>query len=635
MAEHSRELYACRETESPRRVFVVAALCVALSMFVLAGRLWYLQLVKSSYFRDLSEHNRIRLQHVPPARGMIFDRNGELLVHNQPGFDLSVVREDVSDMDELLQLLNGLLGLDPEAVQDRLDRNADAPPFLPVTIKTDLSWEELAKVETYRYEAQGLTVRTESRRAYRPSPLAVHLIGYTGEVTQRQLALERYHDMRMGDRVGQYGVEQSFQNFLAGRRGGRQLEVDATGRQLKVLNELPAQSGHSVFLTIDSRVQEAAEQSLQQPGAVVALDPRDGQILAMVSRPTFDQLAFVRGLKAEEWKQMVSHELHPLENRAISGQYPPGSTFKVVMAVAGLMEGAVTPEHTFHCPGFLHFGNRDYGCWKKGGHGTVNLHQALVMSCDVYFYRLGQRLGVDRIAKWAHSLGLGGVSGVDLASEKPGLVPTAAWKKKRFGVPWQDGETLSISIGQGFNLTTPLQLANMAATVANGGTLYRPGVVLKVEDPDGNLVQGYKPRVLGKVPARPEVLRIVRQGMAGVVNDPRGTGRKAAVPGVLVAGKTGTSQVVALTDKYKGIKNPELIPRRFRDHAVFVSFAPVDNPEIAVAVLVEHAGMGGGAAAAPVAGKVIDAYFKSRQEPRRPATPTPVTAAAPAPAPGG
>ncbi len=600
-----------RENDVPRTSFFVAVLVIGVSLIILSGRMYYLQLFKGAYFRDLSEHNRIRLEDIPPVRGMIFDRWGRLLVDNQPAFDLAVVREDVRDAEELMGHLRGLLSLDKEQIAERLAKSRGAPPFVPVTIKPDLTWEELAKIETYRYETPGLSLLIEPRRYYLKPSLAAHLIGYTGEVSERQLAEERFKGVRMGDRVGQYGIEQRWQEVLAGRRGGRQVEVDATGRQLKVLKEVPAQPGRNLYLTIDADLQTAAEEALSGAGAIVALDPRDGQILALVSRPTFDQLAFVRGLKPPEWKALVNDPLHPLENRATCGQYPPGSTYKIVTAIAGLMDGVITPETSFFCPGFYRFGGRDYSCWKEYGHGHISLHRALVESCDVYFYRVGQKLGVDRIAHYAKMLGLGQASGLGVGPEKPGLVPTSAWKKRRFDVPWQEGETLSVAIGQGFNLTTPLQMANLIATVANGGRLYRPWVIQRIQSSDGRFDESFQPQLLSQVDIKPEVLDLIRQALAGVVSEPRGTGRAARVPGVSVAGKTGTAQVVTL-EKYKDIKDIKMIPYRFRDHAWFVAFAPVDRPEIAVAVLAEHAGHGG-SAAAPVAQKVLAAYFKLKE----------------------
>ena len=596
------------EPQSQRGRFIVAALILGLALAFLVGRLWYLQLFKGDYFAELSEHNRIRLQDIPPSRGMIFDRAGRLLVDNAPAFDLALIREDVVDMAALTARLEALLGLPPKQVWESLGRHRGSPPFVPILIKADLRREEVAKVETYKYETPGLSLLIEPRRYYLHPSLAAHAIGYTGEVTERQLTQMKEQGIRLGDRVGQYGVEQAWQEVLAGQRGGRQVEVDATGRPLKILQEVSPQPGRNVYLTIDARLQQAAEEAfVATAGALVALDPQTGQVLAMVSRPTFDQAVFGGGLKPEEWRQLVDHPLHPLENRALCGQYPPGSTHKIVTAIAGLMEGVITPESTFYCPGHYYFGGRPYHCWKKGGHGAISVHRALVESCDVFFYRVGQRVGVDRLAVYARELGLGEAASLGLGPEKPGLVPTKAWKEERFGEPWQEGETLSLAIGQGFNLVTPLQMAGLIAAVCNGGKLWRPQIIQRIETVDGRVEKVFEPELRRQAKIQPWVLNLVKNALDGVVNEARGTGKLARVEGVVVVGKTGTSQVVRL-ERFKGVKELEDIPYRYRDHAWFVAFAPVDEPTIAVAVLAEHSGHGG-SAAAPIAQKVIQAFF--------------------------
>ena len=600
------------ETGQSKRPFIVSAIVLALVVVLLGSRLAYLQLRLGSHFQEISEHNRIRLQDIPPPRGMIFDRNRALLVENQPSFDLTLIREDVDRMPVLLSSVKTLLGLEKEVVRERMVKSKDAPPFVPIVIKPDLTREELARVETYKFENPGLSISSEPRRYYIYPTMAAHLIGYTGQVSERQLAAGKLEGVRMGDRVGQYGAELAWQKYLAGTRGGRQVEVDATGRVLQVLQEIPAKPGKNLILTIDARLQKIAEEALTaKAGSAVALDPNNGQVLAMVSKPAFDQTRFVRGIPAGEWADLIKDPLHPLENRALTGQYPPGSTYKIVTAIAALAEGVVTPETTFWCPGHYYFGGRPYGCWRRSGHGHTDLHKALVQSCDVYFYKVGQKLGVDRLAKYARALGLGQTTGVGLWPEKPGLIPTAAWKKRRFGVPWQEGETLSISIGQGFDLATPLQMANLMATVANGGKLFQPQVVLAVEEADGTEVVRFQPKIKSRFKVKPWILNLVHKALMGVVHEKRGTGSKAKVEGVTVGGKTGTAQVVRL-EKFKGVKDIKDIPYKFRDHAWFVAFAPVENPQIAVAVIAEHSG-GGGANAAPVAQKILEGFFHLKE----------------------
>jgi len=384
------------------------------------------------------------------------------------------------------------------------------------------------------------------------------------------------------------------------------VEADASGRVLQVIRQIAPSPGGNLILTLDARVQQAAEEALKdRAGAIVALDPKTGGVLAMASSPVFNQKDFVRGVTREQWQTLVSDPLNPLENRAISGQYMPGSTFKIVMAVAGLEEGLITPQTAVFCNGGYPFGNRVFHCWKKEGHGSVSLHRALVESCDVYFYDL-RRLGVDRIARYAKLLGLGETTGIELSNEKTGLVATREWKKQRFNVPWMDGETLSVAIGQGFNQATPLQMARMLAAVVNGGTLYRPYLVKQVTDLENRVVASYEPKVERRLPFKPENLQFVVDALTGVVQEPGGTGRRAQLEGVIVGGKTGTAQVVP-SSLYKGYSE-ENIPYQYRDHAWFLAFAPREDPRIVVVAIAEHAGHGG-SVAAPMARQVLEAFF--------------------------
>lgn len=602
-------LYHQSDEATPRKPFMVTAVVLAMAIFLLVGRLSYLQLIQGEMFQEISEHNRIRKQDIPPSRGTIHDRNGQLLVDNQPSFSLTLIREDIRDFKGLLGNLAQILALDEATIRDRLKKARKAPPFFPIVIKDDLTREELAKIETYKFENPGLGIAIHPRRYYLYPTLAPHVIGYTGLVTEKQLKSPKLKDMRMGDRVGQSGLEKTFQEQLSGSRGGRQVEVDATGRHLKVMKEIPATPGQNLYLTIDAKLQEEAKKALNvKAGAVVALDPQTGQVLALVSKPDYDQTPFVRGLTNKEWQKLIKNPLHPLENRAVTGQYPPGSTYKMVTALAGLAEGVITPETSYFCPGFYHFGGRDYGCWNKSGHGNVKLHQAIVESCDVYFYRVGQKLGVDRLAKYARMFGLGRKTGLGLRHEKGGLIPTSAWKRRRYNAPWHEGDTLSLAIGQGYNLTTPVQLASAVATMANGGTVWRPYLVQRMESSDGSRVRTFTPQQVGKLQIKKKYLDLVRKAFVGVVNEPRGTGHRAKLTTIKVGGKTGTAQVIS-KEKFKGAKKIEDIPYKYRDHAWFVAFAPEKNPQIAVAVVAEHSGHGG-SAAAPVAGRVIEAFFR-------------------------
>jgi penicillin-binding protein 2 len=408
--------------------------------------------------------------------------------------------------------------------------------------------------------------------------------------------------------IGKYGVEYEWEAHLRGVDGGRQIEVDALGREIKPLRSIEPFPGNNVVLTIDLDLQKAAEEAYQdKSGALIAMDPKTGRILAMVSKPSFDPSIFARGVTAEEWKALMDHPFHPLRNKGIQGQYPPGSVFKIVTAIAGLETGAITPQTQISCNGFFSYGNRDFRCWKEKGHGTLNLHQALVESCDVYFYQVGLKVGVDAIGHYAGELGLGRKTGIGLPHEKAGIVPTTSWKKKRFGVPWYSGETLSVAIGQGYLNTTPLQLATLISAIANGGRFYLPRIVERVESIYGEELKGYPPVETGRADISEKTLRVIQEALMGAVNEPRGTGGACALKQVKVAGKTGTAQVIRMAaDFKKGDMNR--MPLKFRDHAWFAAYAPFEDPQIAVAILVEHGGYGG-VAAAPIAKKVIAKYF--------------------------
>lgn len=591
------------EQDQSRRALARLSLVVLALFGVLFLRLWTLQLVEGYELRLRSEHNRIRLQDLPPWRGMIMDRQGEILVSNRPSFDLVVVLEDVADFALLAQRLAALLELDASQILGQLE-NTQKSGFHQVRLKGDLSWREMALVETYKAELPGASIVVTPKREYRRQDLACHLLGYLGEISDVQLKSGRFPKYKMGDYVGKRGIELAWEDYLRGERGSRRIEVDAYGRELGQLDQKLSTPGANVFLTLDVKLQQEAEAGLQgRAGAIVALDPQNGKILALASAPTFSQEAFERGLSGKEWQEISQRKDHPLENRALKGQYPPGSTFKIVMAVAGLEEKVITPSSVIHCSGSMPFGNHVFRCWRKGGHGGMNLHSALVHSCDVYFYHVGRRLGIERIAKWSKRFGLGAPSGLKLDKEMPGLVASPAWKLSRFGWPWQEGDTVSVSIGQGYNLTTPLQMAQVIAALANGGTVFEPQLVEKVESPAGEILYQAKPIVKSRLEANPKNLALVRQALLGVVNG--GTGKAARLPYLEAAGKTGTSQVVAL-EKEK-IKKKE-----YQNHAWFVAYAPFGEPRLALAVLVEHAG-GGGAVAAPLAKRLMAAYFPEPQ----------------------
>jgi len=585
---------------------ILAAVCL------LVLRLWYLQIIKGEELLKRSENNRIRIRDVKAMRGIILDARGVVLVENRPSYDVVIFPEDVKDLKGLVEKLETLyakVGLTFPMDYETILENRR--PFTPLRVDRNVSREKLALVETHSLDLPGVGIDVMPVREYYYGESMAHVIGYIGEVSRDELEREKSAGYKSGDFIGKFGLEKALDRYIRGKPGGEQVEVNVVGRKVKTLGRVEPVQGYRVVLTIDSQVQKAAWAAMEgKAGAVVALDPRDGSILALVSRPGFDPNLFNRGVSADVWEKISSNPLHPMENRAIAGQYPPGSTYKLIVAAAALEEGIITPETSFNCPGSFEMGTRTFRCWRKHGHGRVSLHRAIVESCDVYFYNVGKLLGVDRLAQYAQAFGLGARTGVAMAGERRGLIPTRDWKLARFGVPWQPGETISIAIGQGYNTATPLQLANAYAAVANGGEFFTPRVVQRIETDDGEIIEEFRPEKKAVLPVSRENLQLLKRALWGVVNEPGGTGGQARVAGRDVCGKTGTAQVIGMAEGDDG----SAYPYEYRDHALFVSFAPRDNPEIVVAVVAEHSGHGG-SAAAPVARKVLEAYFAGKARP--------------------
>ena len=593
-----------REVRDPSRRLLFLTIGVSILFFVLLMRLWYLQIVKAEEFQNLSENNRLRLAPVAASRGTILDRNGEILVDNLPSFSITVIPQEVTDKDGLLKNLSRLVGMNEADLAEKWLKGSKRSRYQPIILASNITRDQLEILEENRLSLPGLDVAMHPIRAYSHGLLGAHLFGHLGEISEQEMGNVRFKGYNPGDYVGKSGIERNWEKELHGIDGGRQIEVDAMGRFLRTVSERSPITGNSLVLTIDLKLQKAAEAAFgEQAGAAVALDVNSGEVLAFVSNPSFDPALFAGRLPAETWNSYLTDKRHPLENKALKGQYPPGSTFKIITALAGLEEGLVDEDTTVTCTGSYKFGNRSFGCWNRKGHGTVNMRKALRESCDVYFYRLGERLGVDKLAFYATKFGLGKPLGIGLENEKAGLMPTKAWKEKKYGKKWLSGETLSVAIGQGYVLTTPLQLAAMTAEVATEGTVYAPHLVKRVVSPEGKVLQEFHPAVVRRESLRGETWRAVKKGLFAVVNEPGGTAAGARLYEVKVAGKTGTSQVVKLRDR-RG-----QIPYQYRDHALFVAFAPYDKPEIAVAVVVEH-GEHGGSAAAPIAGKILRTYFE-------------------------
>ncbi len=593
--------YAETEFGDFHRRLMILRVGLLLVVALLGLRLWHLQVREGPYYRDLSENNRTRQVLLEPARGLIYDRHGVLLANNVPSFSLYVTLEEVKDRELLIGQLSELLGLDPALIRKKL--TAKGGKLLPRKVKDRMTLRDAVLIESHRLELPGVMVQVESQRNYPGGVIAAHLLGYVGEVSAEQLEKPEFSGLHQGSVVGQYGVEKSFDRHVRGQAGQKHVEVDAHGNEKQEVVVEQPQAGNDLYLTIDVRLQKVAEDLLGlEYGAIVALDPTNGDILAMASRPGFDPNVLSRELTPKQWVEIVQDEGRPLNNRASQGQYPPGSTFKVPMAVAALETKTMAPSSTVSCNGGYQFGNRLYHDWKASGHGAVALHEALVHSCDVYFYTVGQRMGIDTMAEYGKEFGLGQSTGVELPSERTGIMPSTAWKEKAKNAPWLPGETISAAIGQGYVTVTPLQMASLIGTVANNGVNYRPRLVRAVMDRTIGNLQELPAVPRGKVKAKPETFRLVKEALAEVVT--KGTATRAKSSLVTIGGKTGTAQVAALRTGPE-----ENIPKKFRDHAWFVAFAPVESPTIAVAVLAEHMGHGG-AAAAPLAKELIETYIK-------------------------
>jgi penicillin-binding protein 2 len=593
--------YSESEFGDLHRRLVILRIGLLLVVALLGLRLWHLQIYEGPYYRDLSENNRTRLVLLEPARGLIYDRHGVLLANNVPSFSLYVTLEDVRDREVLIQQLTDLLGLDPIIVRKKMATKGSK--LLPRKIKDRMTLRDATLIESHRLDMPGVMIQVESQRNYPGGITAAHLLGYVGEVSADQLEKPEFLDLHQGSIVGQYGVEKSYDRHMRGMAGQKSIEVDALGHEKKASVVERPQAGNDLYLTIDVRLQKVAEDLLgEEQGAIVALDPNSGDILAMASRPGFDPNVLSRELTPKQWVEIVQDEGRPLNNRASQGQYPPGSTFKIPMAVAALETKTMSPSSTVLCNGGYQFGKRLYHDWKAGGHGYVDLHNALVHSCDVYFYTIGQRMGIDVMAEFGKDFGLGKATGVELPSERSGIMPSTAWKQKAKNEQWLPGETISAAIGQGYVTVTPLQMASLVGTVAHDGVSYRPRLVQAVMDRTSGNLQELPAVPRGKINARPETFRVIKDALADVVT--KGTATKAKSSLVTIGGKTGTAQVAALRTGPE-----ENIPKKFRDHAWFVAFAPVESPKIAVVVLAEHMGHGG-SAAAPLAKEVIETYMK-------------------------
>lgn len=574
---------------------------------IMLMRVWYLQIAWGKYYTEMSKNNRIRIVPLQPRRGFILDRSGRLLASYQPSFNLSLILEDIPDRDVLIGKLSNLLNLSRSEIVANLERRKPIIPYLPVKIKEGLSLREVALLEANQLNLPGVQVQAEPQRHYLHGRLAAHTLGYVGEVTAAQLEDPKNEKILPGTVVGKFGIEHIYDRYLRAESGKKVIEVDAIGYEVKQLERQEPHPKHDIYLTLDLELQKTAEEALEnRSGAIVAIDPNNGEILVLTSQPAFDPNQLSRGISSEEWRLISQDPNHQLTNRATQGQYPPGSIFKLVVAAAALESGLIDLDYSQTCRGGLRFGGRFYRDWKRGGHGETDLHSGIVQSCDVLFYHLGRTLGVDLISKYAFLFGLGQPTGIELYSEKSGLIPTISWKKKTLEERWYPGENLSAAIGQGYITTTPLQMASLMAAFSKNGVRYKPHIVKSIRERltkkwiDTPIVR------LKDVNVKKETFDYIRKAVSEVVMGKNGTGRRAYSKMVSIAGKTGTAQVVATQP---GIKTEDL-PKKLQDHAWFVAFAPVEDPKIALAILIENGGSGG-KEAAPVAKKIIEAFFKN------------------------
>ena len=602
--------YGTETNDAIKKKIRVFAILVIFVFICLSMRIWYLQILKWQYLTGLSENNRVRMVSLPAYRGTIKDRNGETLVSIRPSFNLYITPEDAGDSGSSLDLLAKKIEFKRGKLKKSIGREKS---FKDILIKTDISREEVAFIEENNMRLPGIKIKAEPLRSYFYKDLMSHTLGYLGEISKSKLKNTNNLFYSQGDFVGKNGLENIFESTLRGKKGHKEVEVDVSGRELKTIRRLPSESGNNLILTLDVKVQAELEKAMTSTpekivnGSAVVIKVQTGEILAIASKPTFDPNEFAEGITSGSWRKLINDEMHPLQNRSIHSQYPPGSTYKIAVAYAALEEGVIDPETTIYCPGHFKLGRGRYRCWKKSGHGAVNLHDALVQSCDVYFYTLGHRMGIDTLARYAKKFGFGTPAGIGLSREKSGLVPSTQWKLKNRKKAWLLGETISASIGQGYNLVTPLQQANMMAAVANGGMLLKPYIVKRIEEPGGTTIKEFFPEIRGQITGSSENLEVIRKALRDVVNGVRGTGKRSRLKNIIVSGKTGTVQVVRMKSNEELEKEDE-VPYKYRDHAWFVAFAPYEKPEIAVAVLVEHGGHGG-TTAAPIAKKVFKKYF--------------------------
>lgn len=592
-----------------RNRLLIATVILGLAFLVLGSRLWYLQVLKGDEFAKFSLENHIRVERIPAPRGRILDRYGKELVINRTSFDIYVIPKDVKDIPSLSSSLSQILNLESTKIKKDINAALKKKSFKPVLITKDINRDQLAYLEARRSSLPGVIIEINNLRQYPHGVLGASFLGYIGKVSVAEL--ENNSKINSNDLVGKTGVEKGWESSLRGDDGYKQKVTDALGREvvsdlfMEDLSNKKSMPGNDVLLTIDIELQRAAEEALgEEAGAIVVVDVNTGEVLALASKPSFDPSDFIKGIDSETWASLVNDKSSPLLNRATQGLYAPGSVFKMVPSVAALNEGFMNEEEYVYCPGYYKSGNSTFRCWKRAGHGWVNLRSSIVKSCDVYFYKIAEMMGINNLSSYMKAFGYGATTNLGI-EERAGVAPSREWKQKRFNKSWYKGETIISSIGQGYVSVTPLQVAMMTAAVANDGKLLKPALVKEIVSYGGEKKFKHTSVVTNNIPVQKRMLDLVKDAMVGVVNDPGGTGRAAKLKDITVAGKTGTAQVVSL--------DSQSTKKKHMDHAWFTSYAPAEAPEIAVTVLIEHGGKGG-AVAAPIAKKILEVYKKLKEE---------------------
>jgi penicillin-binding protein 2 len=603
----------------------VLRVAIGVAFVLLAFGFWFFQVVQHEQFKEMAENNHQRTLTLRAPRGIIYDRTGKLLVENRNSFNISIDRERTKDLNLAINVLASVTGVDEKAVREIVDRHRREPSYRPIVVIPDATLAQVAAVTARRldFELPGVLVQEVPTRQYPDEDMAAHLIGYVGEASEDQMKDE---NVTTGSIVGQFGIERVYNKLLMGEDGAKRVVVNSVGREIRTLEEVPPTQGRRVQLTINYAMQKAAEDAFHNygyNGSAVVLEPKTGEVLTLTSLPAFDPNDFATGIDRATWNSLNTDKLRPLQNRAIQGRYSPGSTFKILIATAALEEGVITPERQIFCPGGGTFYGRFFQC--LGKHGFMDLRHAIERSCNTYFYTVGDMLGIDRINKWGEKLGLAGKSGIDLPNEVESIVPSQEWKRKRFKEKWYAGDTISVAIGQGMVDVTPMSMAVMVSTVANGGTRVVPRLVKAFDEGTGWVPVTPPPSPYMPFLMKPETVSAVRDGLWMVVNG-SGTGGRARIAGRDVAGKTGTAQVISLQGKERARGKTD---QDLRDHGWFVFMAPKDNPEIAGVVFAEHGEHG--SSAAQVARHIIETYFAQRDGLPLPVLtpPPPATPAAP------